>query len=441
MRRGVSASSYPARADLVTASGHSSSHANPNTYRWNSITSVTLSGTTYQAICFWNSSGNLVIGKRTLDGAWTLYTYNGGGGLATIAITAGDNHNVCSIGIDPDGFIHVCYDMHAVALKYRKSDAAINTWTGTLGDAISMVGTNESSVTYPTFVNDPAGNLYFLFRDGASANGDLFMYKYTHGTTTWAGVAGTTAGKLIDGKVSNPDCSAYWDHPCFDDDFGSGGFFHLSWHWRVTGNSGGNEDLCYVKWDGTNWKKANGDAQTVPITQANCETVDDTTGENNGMTSFNGLVSDSNGRPHIYYAKTTSSVRYLYQAYYNGSNWAITQLTTTSNPNLNDNSTYHVGLIPSAVVDRSDDTLFVFYCDVQDKGGILMLKSTNHFSTKTAKMVYPYSVGWWSPKYDYKEFDRSGNLYFSVEEYYGTLLAGQQSAFPIYVWKVDPTTL
>lgn len=436
MKSKPTAYNLPARADLVTSLGYSGVHVNPQHYS-GVPASVNLSGTIYQAYVFWNSSSQLVIATRVLDGSWTQYAQ------AAITIPGDDNHDSIAIGLDPNGYIHVCYAMHVDALHYRTSDVPIDSWTGTLTTTLSMVGTNESAVTYPFFFNDPAGNLYFLFRDGGSGNGDLYMYKYTHGTTTWAAAAGTgTGGKLIDGKSESPDRSPYWEHPVFDADFGSGGYMHLPFRWRVTGDAdGANRDLNYVKWNGTNWYHADGTAQTVPITSANCEVVDNTSGANLGLTSGHAIYSDSNGNPHIVYPKThTDGYRHLFHAYHDGASWTITQLTAENNPNLGDNSTYLLGLIPSIAIDRATDTIYVLYINPINGDGIQLLKSTDG-TTWTHKTVYPYSVGWWSPKFDYVEFERSGNLYLPVEEYYGALLAGSQPAFPIYFWKVDPATL
>lgn len=430
--KGLAASSLPARADLLTTNGYGALRNNANAYRWDAISSVDLSGTVYQAAAYWDAEGDMIIAKRVLDGSWTEYDTG-------VNVSGTDNHDVICIGIDPDGYIHVIYDVHADALKYGKSNSAISAWTGTLTTGLSLVGTNESSVTYPTFINDPAGNLYLLFRDGTAGNGDLYFYKYTHGTTTWAAATGTgSGGKLIDGKGETPDRSPYWDHPCFDADFGSGGFLHISWHWRVTGDTAGyNRDLCYVKWDGTNWKQAGGSAQTVPITSANCETVDSTSGENAGLTSFNSLYSDSSGNPHIAYPKTSGSYRQLFHAYHNGSSWTVTQLTTGNRPILSDNSD-GLDIQTSAAIRRSDDTVYIFFQDNLSGGGLWLAKSSD-FTNWTTKNIYPF-VGRWSPKYDYVEFERSGNLYFSIEDYKGTILSGLQTAFPIYIWKVDPAT-
>jgi hypothetical protein len=437
--RKVTGENLPYRADIFSLSGYGLEAANQQPRQ--AEASVTLAGTTYQACTFWNSSGKLVVGKRTLDAAWTLYTYDGSGGLANITITGGDNHFASTIGIDPDGFIHVSYDHHSSALNYRKSDAAITTWTGALTVPLVMVGTNEGAVTYPTFFNDPAGILYFIFRDESSNNSDWYLYKYAHGTTTWAAATGTsTAGVFLHGTYLPGTDRPYLGLPVFDDDFGSGGFLHFSFKWRASTN--GNSDVSYVKWDGSTFKQADGGSQSVPVTHANCEIVDAIT-DDEGLTAFPDVYSDSGGYPHIVYAKTGGDTyRHLYHTYYNGASWSSPQqLTTTLNPpGIGDNSTTFLGLIPAIVIERATNTVYIIYSEPLESGGITLLKSSD-FTTWTKNVVYPFSVGWYNPKYDAVEFERSGNLYLSIEEYHNTITGGTITSFPIYLWKVDPSAI
>jgi len=428
MRLGPTAVNYPARAGLMASDGYGAIHVNQNAYRWNNISSVNLSGTIYQAACYWDSDGTLRIGKRVLDGSWTFYDIG-------IVVNGDDNHDVITLGLDPDGYIHFAYGMHADSLLYRKSDAPISSWTGGVTAVLSMLGTNETAVTYPTWLNDPAGNLYFIFRDGVAGNGDMYMYKYNHATTTWAGVAGTTAGKVINGKGES--YSPYWEHPSFDADFGSGGYFHLAFHWVDVSGTGRNFDKSYVKWDGTNWVKSNGNSQTIPITNANAEIIDDVGAYDTGMTSFNGLYSDSNGNPHIIYPKTVGGFRRLVHAYHNGTSWSISQINTTNGFGT-DVSVGQIGLNVVILIDRASDTIYVLYRDSWRGSGISLLKSTD-FVNWTEKIVYPYDVGWALPHVDENEFVHSGNIYLMIEEYHGALLSGSQATFPIYLWKVDPT--
>lgn len=440
MKNSPSAYNFPDKASVVSANGYADLYVNAQS-RWNAVTSVNISSTIYQASAYWNSSDQLVIATRVLDGSWTEYAQAG------ITIAGDDNHDYVSIGIDPDGFIHVCYSMHSDALLYRKSDSAINSWTGTLTTTLSMVGTNESAVTYPTFINDPSGNLYFLFRDGINTNGDLFFYAYTHSTTTWAAATGTgTGGKLVDGKNESPTRGVYWEHPSFDSDFGSGGFMHLAFRWRVAGSTeptvggGACRNMLYVKWDGTSFYQADDTAQTVPITSANGEVADDTSGDNVGLRRQMATFSDSNGNPHIVYPKEhTDGFLHLFHAYHNGTSWSISQITYENTP-APDNTTGNVGLIPDIAIDRSTDTIYVIYFNPLDGGGIMLLKSTD-FTNWTKKKVYPYYLGWWQPCYDYVEFERSGILYIQINEYVGYLFQSlpAQTSFPVALWKVDPS--
>lgn len=424
----VTAYNVEHRAEEITPNGYSDTRNNSQT-RWNAITSVNLSGTVYQAVCFWNSDSELVLGKRILDGAWTFYNY------PAITVAGDDNHDTISVGLDPNGYLHVCYGMHIQPLIYKKSDASINAWTSGLTGTSSMLGTNETEVTYPVFVNDPSGNLYFLFRDGGAASGDLYMYKYNHISETWLGVSGTVAGKLIDGKSDS--LGEYWEHPCFDDDFGSGGYLHLGFHFR-SDTSNSNKSKSYAKWDGINWKKSDGSSQTVPIRIGNAEVVDSDGVVNTGMTSFNTLYSDSNGNPHLVYPKTgADGYRHIYHAYHNGTSWTISQVTITSNPVVTDISDF-VDLIPAIAIDRSTNTLYVLHIDRTEGDELQLAKSTN-FTTWKFRRVYSHSLGSWTPKYDYVEFERSGILYIPMEVYYGVILVGNQSKLPIYVWKVDPS--
>jgi hypothetical protein len=418
--------------ELLTLEGFAGARTNPGHLRWNAITSVTLSGTTYQAFAYWNADGFMVIGKRVLDGAWTWYT-------TTIQITGIDNHDKISIGLDPNGYLHICYDMAADPLNYRKSDAPINTWTGTLSGLLSMTGSHETSVTYPTFINDPAGVLYFLFRDGTSANGDLYFYTYAHASTTWAAATGTgSGGLLVQGKTLSPTRNAYWYHPVFDADFGSGGFFHLAWHWRVSGDTdGANRDPAYVRWNGTSFTKSDGSSQTVPITPANQETID-ATGVNLGLTGGNAVASDADGNPHVVYQKGVGAARHLYHAYHNGSTWTITQLTTSDSPILGDNDapTY---LEPAIAIDRATDTVYVFYLDDHDVPGILVAVSEpGDFSTWTRRVIYPYHPGWYGPQLDFVEWERSTVVYMPIEFWQGGASQSLYDSFPIRLLRWDP---
>lgn len=328
---------YPFYAD-----GTADSDTNPNyhIYRWNSLDTINLSGTEWQVGSFWDVNENLVIGVRSAapgsiaTAAWTTYVYDGVAETPEITRSEFDNHNNCNIALDSDGYIHISYDHHNVALNYRRSTTAVGSFSGTLTSEVSMLGTNESAVSYPTFFKDPLGVLYFIFRDGSAGNGDCYFYKYTTSGQTWAAAAGTgTAGKLIDGKGSSPNESFYWaGPPVFDANWDGAGTGKMHWAgvWDETGNGTTRHDVTYVRWDGSKFTKTTG-SQTVPITHENCEIID-AVASGSDLSAFNTMVVDSAGHPHILYGKDVSvgvinGLSRLYRAYHNGSSWSITAVT------------------------------------------------------------------------------------------------------------------
>lgn len=355
-----------------------------------SLNSAEIAGTRYQVTTFWSHTSHLVLGWRALPaGNWTLYTYTGAGGLPGISLGTQDGHNVASVGIDPDGYVHVVYDLHVDALKYAKSDAPITSWTGGLSTGLSMLGTNEDGISYPMFVNDPSGTLYFIFRNGGVGTGNAFFYEYDESTATWAAATGTgTAGLLVDAGSN----IVYHDIPVFDSDFGAGGYMHLSYMYRDLSVKGW--DYTYIKWDGTDWYKADGTAQTIPISQSN-DTPFDTA---NTIMNQNSIDVDSDGYPHIAYWKYDGSTGdQLYHASYDGSTWTITQLTTGAGRDM-----FTVGSgRPFVFVDRNTDEVYILYRDDADIDGLLQFKSdAGDFTTWTQSEFYAPDVGNYEPQAD-----------------------------------------
>lgn len=335
-------------------------NSNYHIYRWNAFDSMDLGGTEWQVATYWNSSLKLVVGVRAGSGDWTLYTCDGAGGRPDIGRTENDNHNNCNCALDSAGYIHISYDHHADPLHYRRSSAIVSSFNGAFGSAISMVGTNETEVSYPTFFRDPLENLYFIFRDGESGDGDLYMYGYTVGTTTWTAAAGTAAGKVIDGKGSIPNQNAYWHGPpVFTSDWdGAGtGFMYLGWIWRETTSNTTGHDVSIVRWNGASWTKIGGSSQTVPITLANCDIIN-AVAQSKNLTGFNSILLDSSNRPHLFqtYQDAGDSNRSkIFHTYWNGSSWTTAAVTPSS-------ATVEYGQNGVEAVIDPDDTIRVIAC-------------------------------------------------------------------------------
>lgn len=316
----------------AAGSSDAATNANYHVYRWNSLDTVDIGGTEWQAAAFWDEDEHLVIAVRSKSGAswgaWTNYVYDGVAETPEILRTEIDNHNNANIGFDSDGYLHIAYDHHNDALNYRRTSTAISSFSGTLTSALSMTGT-EGAVSYPTFFRDPLGTLYFIHRDGDSGVGDLYFYKYTTSGQTWAAAAGTsTNGLLIDGKNSSPDQSPYWHGPpqfTADWDGAGTGYMWLGWAWRESSIATTMHDISVVRWDGTTFTKTTG-SQTVPITLANCE-IANAVAVSSSLPSFNTMVVDSSGNPHLIQTYTSSGVNRIFRTYHNGSSWATTAIS------------------------------------------------------------------------------------------------------------------
>ena len=128
-----------------------------------------------------------------------------------------DAHNVISMMVDGEGYIHVSFDHHGHKLNYCRSIAPGSL---KLGDKIPMTGVDEGNVTYPEFYSLSGGDLLFVYRSGSSGRGNLVMNRYSLKEHKWIRVQDI----LIDGENKR---NAYWQ--MYVDEKGT---IHLSWVWR-----------------------------------------------------------------------------------------------------------------------------------------------------------------------------------------------------------------
>ncbi len=118
--------------------GFSSTSVNTTVFRNNSI--VTHGNTQY--ISYYDAEGWLMLGKRRLGtGEWILHRTQYKGHVK-------DAHNIISMMVDGDGYLHLSFDHHGHKLNYCRSIAPD---TLVLGDKEPMIGNEEEDVTYPEF--------------------------------------------------------------------------------------------------------------------------------------------------------------------------------------------------------------------------------------------------------------------------------------------------
>ena len=114
--------------------GYSQTSVNTAVFRNNSL--VTQGDEQY--ISYYDAEGFLTLGKRNLHaGQWTLHRTQYKGNVK-------DAHNVISMMLDGDGYIHVAFDHHGQPLNYCRSIAPHSL---ELGEKEPMTGVDEGNVS------------------------------------------------------------------------------------------------------------------------------------------------------------------------------------------------------------------------------------------------------------------------------------------------------
>lgn len=286
--------------------------------------SVCTAGGFLYAVWYQPSPVNLIIGKRPLTGPaprWQTFDLSTIAGNPLIMPPVEDSHQVASLIVDDDGHIHIVANIHGGSLRYVRSTSPhdITAWT-----TPGMIGTEESQMSYPRFALHPDGDVFFLYRDGTSGNGDNYLLRYDG--STW-----TRVGKITQGK---PTENFYENRFVIDRD----GVLHISGCWRPgAGNSvNANNDLHYMRSadKGATWTAIDGTAVTMPLVHANTNAlVLDTAATNSGLINQAGMDIDREGRPHIAMHLATGSTpdRNLAHIYWDGDEWVTEQITNFSN--------------------------------------------------------------------------------------------------------------
>jgi len=300
------------------------------------VASVAISDTVYQVVGYVAHPGRSVVlgirndrGMETWTG-WKTYIYDGRDGLPDLGATSRDIHNWVSVGLDSRGYVHLTWDMHGAPLKYRRSDAPVNAWTGGLTQDLDMLGSRyENTVTYVRF-HLLREQLFVTFRgNGGAGRGDWFFYEYNHDEEAWSTGPGLreTKGLLLDGR-SDQQNPYLWRDPAMD----SLGHIHFAWNWRASSDVDTNHRVEYIKWNGSNYVTPDDSVVTVPIREGEADTVDPV-GFDQGLEDIGALAVDEQGHPHLAYRKDgPEGHMQMYHVWHDGSSWQPSQLTSTQHP-------------------------------------------------------------------------------------------------------------
>lgn len=369
--------------------GYAATSVNTTVFRSDPL--VTIGDT--QFISYYDPEGYLTLGRRTLpDGEWHTEQTQYRGNVT-------DAHNIISMTVDRDTFLHVSFDHHGHPLRYARSIAPGSL---TLGALEPMTGNLEENVTYPEFHSLPDGSLLFAYRSGASGRGNMVLNRYDPDTRAWRRLHSS----VIDGEGQR---SPYWQI-CTD----RTGAIHLSWVWRESWLVETNHDLCYAvsRDGGLTWQRSDGTPYTLPIVEATAETAWPVP-QKSELINQTSMTTDPEGHPMIatYWRTAASTVPQYRLVRHDGTRWHVEQVTERATPfSLSGGGTKMIPIARPRVVASTDSIFFIFRDVERDSRVSMASRAMTGGSPWHVRDLTDYSVGAWEPSIDTRLWRERGIL-------------------------------
>ena len=233
----------------------------------------------FQYTVYWDVDMVLVVVRRNLrtDQIQTLRLEQ-----HKLTINPKDRHRNIVIGISPaDGRLHLSWDHHNNDLRYTKTrEKFLTEPSDTISEeefepAQPLAPNAPQRVTYPRFLNDGDGRLFFVYRSGGSGNGRTVISRYDSDQGKWMVSSGFLFGSegLYEPWDSSRSRNAYPHDILFDEN----NRLHVSWVFRETGKSwASNHDLHYAYSDdfGMTWMNNDG-IKIADLSQDDAIVIDD----------------------------------------------------------------------------------------------------------------------------------------------------------------------
>ncbi|WP_159518146.1 BNR repeat-containing protein [Sunxiuqinia indica] len=374
--------------------GWAENSINATVFRKNSV----VSSDNYQFVAYYDSSAHVVLARRKHgSNNWTMKQTRYTGNIR-------DAHNVISIMVDGDGYLHMSWDHHNNPLHYCRSLQAEGL---ELGEMMPMVGEDEQVVSYPEFYAMADGGLLFAYRDGGSGNGNLVLNRYDQHTQTWSRLQ----TNLIDGEGQR---NAYWQMHV--DQHGT---IHASWVWRETPDVHSNNDMCYAcsKDGGQNWEKSTGEKYELPIRKATAEVVKKIP-QGSNLINQTSMTADEDSNPYIatYYKEAGDSCTQFHVIYLHEGQWKSSTATSrTLDFELGGVGSRSIPISrPQLVILKNGNSkqLALVYRDEEVENNIVL--ATSSLSNKlnwTSQLISPHPVDRWEPSYDSELLKKQNKLH------------------------------
>ena len=376
------------------AMGWSSSSVNTAVFRASSV----VSHGDVQFVSFYDPEGYVTLAKhRHGSKDWQVHHTQYKGNVA-------DGHNVISMGVDGEGFLHVAFDHHGHPLRYARSVAPESL---ELGELESMTGIDEGNVTYPEFYNLPGGDLLFVYRSGASGRGNMAINRYITTEKRWKRVQDS----LLDGQeVRSPYWQLYVD---------ANGVIHVSWVWRETWLVETNHDLCYARSSdgGRTWQRSDGSEYQLPITAQNAEYALRIP-QNSELINQTSMTADTLSHPYIatYWRSEDSEVPQYRIVWHDGEQWHTSQVANRTEPfSLSGGGTKMIPVSrPRIVVDGNRIALIVRDAERGSHPALYVSETGPEGEWKYLPLT-SFSVDAWEASFDIPRWQRKGILSIFIQ--------------------------
>lgn len=381
----------PASKINTIANGFSETSINATIFRKNSI----VSHNDFQYVAFYNSASIVTLAKRKLGTTlWEIQQTRFKGNTA-------DAHNIISIMVDGEGYLHMAWDHHNDPLHYCRSISP-----GSLEMQLQpMIGTLEEKVSYPEFYRLANGNLLFVYRDGGSGNGNMIMNRYDVKTKQWSRIQ----NNLLDGEGSR---NAYWQM-----NVSAVGTIHLSWVWREHYQVETNHDMAYAVShdDGITWQTSTGVPYTLPIKESTSEYAWRIP-QNSNLINQTSITADANDQPYIatYFQTKTDSCPQYYVIYRNNHEWKLSRVTNRKlDFDLAGAGTRSIPISRPQLVCNKDQLLMIYRDEEYQNHVVIAATKIGDMKWKHREITN-YSLDRWEPSYD-SELLKKGKLHVYIQ--------------------------
>lgn len=375
--------------------GWAGNSVNTVVFRKNSV--VTFKHTQYTS--YYDSVGNVMLAKRKLGtDHWQVSKTPYQGNYK-------DAHNSISMIVDGEGFLHISWDQHASRLRYAKSIAPNSL---VLGPELPMIGKNESKATYPEFYKLKNGDLLFLYREGASGQGNLVLNRYDTKSKKWLRIH----DNLIDGERQR---NAYWQ-ACVD----KLGIFHLSWVWREKSDVATNHDMSYARSldGGETWLSSAQAAYSIPMSSSNTKPIVNIP-QKRELINSTSMAIDDEGNPFIatYWRNVDSTIPQYQLIYFNGREWRVKQISDRKKAfSLTGVGTKRIPISRPQVM-LTKRAIWVVFRDEErgNKVSLAVSKDINNGEWTISDLTED-DFGQWEPSYDTELWQSRGKLNLFVQQ-------------------------